>query len=45
MTEEFHDALTGHSNGSVGRSYGNGVPLKALAEAMAKMEFEGLDLK
>ena len=42
MTEEFHDALTGHSNGSVGRSYGNGVPLKALAEAMAKMKFEEL---
>jgi hypothetical protein len=26
--EEHHDAITGHSNGSVGRSYGRGVPLK-----------------
>jgi integrase len=42
MTEEFHDALTGHTNGSVGRTYGNGVPLKTLAEAMAEIKFEGL---
>jgi hypothetical protein len=40
MSEELHDAITGHSNGSVGRAYGN-VPLKALAEAMAKVRFGG----
>jgi len=44
MSEELHDALTGHSNGSVGRTYG-GVPLKALAESMAKVRYAGLDLK
>ncbi len=33
MPEEHHDAITGHSNGSVGRSYGQGVPLKVLAES------------
>jgi integrase len=36
--EEVHDALTGHSNGSVGRGYG-GVPLKTLAEAVARLRF------
>jgi integrase len=41
MSEELHDAITGHSNGSVGRAYGN-VPLKVLAEAMAKVRFEGI---
>jgi len=41
MSEELHDAITGHSNGSVGRAYGN-VPLKALAEAMAKVRFDGV---
>jgi hypothetical protein len=28
-----------HRNGSVGRSYGRGVPLKTLAESMAKVRF------
>jgi integrase len=37
MPEEHHDAITGHANGSVGRSYGRGVPLKVLAESMAKI--------
>jgi len=32
--EELHDALTGHSGGGVGRSYGGGFGLKALAEAL-----------
>jgi integrase len=40
MPEEHHDAITGHSNGSVGRSYGTGVPLKVLAESMAKVTFK-----
>jgi integrase len=45
LSEEVHDALTGHKNGSVGRSYGTGVPLKVLAESMAKVRYAGLDLK
>jgi hypothetical protein len=39
MPEEHHDAITGHSNGSVGRSYGQGVPLRVLAESMARVRF------
>ncbi len=39
LTEEVHDALTGHSNGSVSRSYGRGVPLKVLAEAVVKIGY------
>jgi len=39
MPEEHHDAITGHANGSVGRSYGRGVPLKVLAESMARISF------
>lgn len=39
LTEELHDALTGHAgSGGVGRGYGSGFGLKALAEAMAKIE-------
>ena len=41
MPEEHHDAITGHSNGSVGRGYGRGVPLRVLAESMAKVTFAG----
>jgi hypothetical protein len=40
ISEEHHDAITGHSNGSVGRSYGKGVPLKVLAESMARVTFD-----
>jgi hypothetical protein len=36
--EELHDAFTGHSGGRVGRSYGGGFGLKALAEAMRRVE-------
>jgi integrase len=42
MPEEHHDAITGHSNGSVGRGYGLGVPLKVLAESMAKVRYAGV---
>jgi hypothetical protein len=42
MPEEQHDALTGHSNRSVGRSYGRALPLKVLAESMAKIRYPGL---
>jgi hypothetical protein len=42
MPDEHHDAITGHSNGSVGRSYGTGVPLRVRAESMAKVKFDGV---
>jgi hypothetical protein len=42
MSEEIHDALTGHSNGSVGRGYG-GVPLSTKAEAINKINY-GINL-
>jgi integrase len=38
INEELHDALTGHSGGGVGRSYGGGFGLKALAEALNRIE-------
>jgi len=44
VSEEHHDAITGHANGSVGRTYGLGVPLAALAQSMAKVKYPGLDL-
>jgi len=44
IEEELHDALTGHTSASVGRKYGNGVPLEVLAEAVAKVSHKGLDL-
>jgi integrase len=44
IEEELHDALTGHTSASVGRRYGNGVPLDLLAEAVAKVSCKGLDL-
>lgn len=38
--EETHDALTGHSGGGVGRSYGSeGVPLLRLNEAIRKVGY------
>ena len=44
IEEELHDALTGHTTPSVGRKYGDGVPLEVLAEAVAKVSYKGLDL-
>lgn len=42
LTEEMHDALTGHSGGGVGRSYGKNrdgaFGLKALADALGRIE-------
>lgn len=39
LTEEIHDALTGHvGNGSVGRDYGDGFGLTVLGEAVAKID-------
>jgi len=37
-------ALTGHTSTSVGRKYGNGVPLDVLAEVVAKVSYKSLDL-
>lgn len=37
IPEEMHDALTGHSGGGVGRSYGRGFSLKPLTSAMDKV--------
>jgi integrase len=41
--EEIHDALTGHSGGGVGRTYG-GVPLRVKDREIAKVSYLGLDL-
>lgn len=43
LPEDVHDALTGHSNGSVGRTYGQ-MPITTLADAMARINYPGLDL-
>ncbi len=39
IMEEMHDALTGHSGGGgVGRTYGSGFALPAMAEELARIE-------
>jgi len=45
VEEEVHDALTGHSAGGsrIGRSYGSGVPIERLADAMSKI-YSGLEI-
>ncbi len=43
VSEEVHDALTGHSGGGVGRTYG-GVPLDVKANAIRALSYAGLDL-
>ncbi len=43
VSEEIHDALTGHSGGGVGRTYGT-VPLRLKARKIAKVQYPGLDL-
>jgi hypothetical protein len=40
MIEEHWHAITGHSGGGVGRTYGTSVPLSVLAESMARVRFE-----
>ena len=42
IVEEVHDALTGHAGGGTGRTYGNGVPVSVLADAVAKIGYPGL---
>lgn len=44
LSEEVHDALTGHVSGAVGRTYGRGVPLPVLADAVAKVTYPGTGL-
>lgn len=40
IPEEVRNALTGHAGGDhVGRKYGNGVPLRAMADSIDKLEF------
>lgn len=41
LPEEVHDALTGHANRSVGREYGEGIPITVLKEAIDKLTFPG----
>lgn len=36
IPEDVHDAITGHSNGSVGRDYGT-MPLKRIAQELSKL--------
>jgi len=49
VSEDLNDALTGHSGGGVGRSYGakdmeRRFGLRALSEAVVKVHYRGLDL-
>lgn len=45
VREDVSDALTGHSTGSVARSYGDDYwPLRPLAEAMERVSYHGLKL-
>lgn len=45
ISEDVHDALTGHANGAVGRDYAfRHFPLSRLAEAMRQFRIAGLDL-
>lgn len=44
IEEAIHDALTGHSHKSVGRSYGLGYPVVTLAQAINKIDYPALDL-
>lgn len=45
IPEDVHDALTGHTNANVSRSYGSGLyPLLPLVDAMDRFSVRGLDL-
>jgi integrase len=39
IPEEVHDALSGHTNGSVSRGYGRGVPVSVLKEAIERIAY------
>ena len=43
IDEEVHDALTGHSDGSVGRKYGDGFLVKVLKPAIEKIKWIDLE--
>lgn len=43
--QEIHDAFTGHAGSNVGSSYGTGARLPRLAEEMAKLRYEGLQIR
>ena len=43
LTEEVHDALTGHDGGGEGRKYGLGFMVEFLAPAIAKIKWVDLD--
>lgn len=50
VSEDVHDALTGHSGGGVGRRYGakdmqRRFGLRALSDAVSKAEYPGLSLE
>jgi integrase len=42
LSEEVHDALTGHVSGAVGRTYGTGVPLQALKGAVERIVYSSV---
>ncbi|UEM23064.1 site-specific integrase [Skermanella mucosa] len=44
IEEAVFDALMGHSSASVSRRYGQGYPLARLAEAMASVRYDNLDV-
>lgn len=44
IEEALSDALTGHSGGGVGRTYGRGYPIDKLTEAVARIRYPGLTI-
>jgi len=45
LPEDVQDAITGHSNQSIGRRYGNELyPLRPMFAAIGRLSYEGLDL-
>lgn len=44
LTEEQHDALTGHTGGGVGRAYGgDGFPIGVLADSIGRVAYPGIN--
>ena len=41
IEEALSDALTGHTGGGVGRTYGRGYPIEKLADAVARIRYPG----
>ena len=44
VPEEIRDAITGHTGGGIGRTYGGRYPLRSLHEAMQRVRYDGLEL-